>query len=218
LALVLAPQTINFTADGVVNAATFTSGISPGGIMSIFGVGLAGPAGASATTIDFDGIPGVVISATAFQINAVIPATVTPGTHVLSVVSAYGTAQQTVNVAAVAPAIFLIGSPATGAVVNQNNTLNGPTNPLPRGQALIIYATGLGALIGQGQLSVTAAPVTVILNGQELTVTYAGSAPGSTGENQVNVVIPTNTPPSLEVPLTLKQGGQMSNTVMVALQ
>ena len=136
----------------------------------------------------------------------------------MHVASAFGSAQQTVTVSPVAPAIFLIGYPAVGAVVNQNNSLNGPASPLPRGQVLVIYATGLGAVTRQGQLSIAATPVTVMLNGQELPTSYAGLAPGSVGEYQVNVTIPANTPPGLSVPLALKQGGQVSNTVMVALQ
>ena len=103
-------------------------------------------------------------------------------------------------------------------VTNQNGTLNGPDNPLHRGQVLLVYATGLGAVVRQGQVSMTAAPVTVVLNGQELPVAFAGLAPGATGEYQVNVVIPASTPPGLGIPLTLKQGGRLSNTVTIALQ
>ena len=43
LALAVGPQDVSFTAGAVVNAATFTSGIAPGGIMAIFGTGLSAP-------------------------------------------------------------------------------------------------------------------------------------------------------------------------------
>ncbi|SPE30735.1 Ig domain protein, group 2 domain protein [Candidatus Sulfopaludibacter sp. SbA6] len=216
LALALAPQNVSFTANAVVNAATFTSGIAPGGIFSIFGAGLSGPG--TATSVDFDGTAATVLAASPFQINAVVPTGTAPGTHTLHVVSAFGSAQQTVTVSPVAPAIFLIGNPQVGAVENQDGTLNGSSNPLPRGQVLIVYATGLGAVTQQGQLSVTTTPVTVMLNGQALPTAFAGLAPGTTGEYQVNVTIPANTPPGLAVPLALQQGGQSSNTVLVALQ
>ena len=49
------PKTASFTAAGVVNAATFTPGIAPGGLMSIFGTGLSGAG--KATTVDMDGTP-----------------------------------------------------------------------------------------------------------------------------------------------------------------
>jgi uncharacterized protein (TIGR03437 family) len=216
LALVVGPQDASFTAGAVVNAATFTSGIAPGGIMAIFGAGLSGPG--SATTVDMDGAVATVLWASPFQINAQVPPGIAPGVHTLSVRSVYGVAQQSVSVSAVAPAIFLMGSPSAGAVLNQDYSLNGPANPLPRGQVLVVYATGLGAVTKQGQLSVTAAPVTAVVNGQELPVQFAGLAPGYVGLYQVNVPIPAATPPGLGVSLTLKQGGQLSNTVAVALQ
>jgi uncharacterized protein (TIGR03437 family) len=220
LALVVGPQDASFTAGAVVNAATFTSGIAPGGIMAIFGAGLSGPGAPSgpATTVDMDGAVATVLWASPFQINAQVPPGIAPGVHTLSVRSVYGVAQQSVSVSAVAPAIFLMGSPSAGAVLNQDYSLNGPANPLPRGQVLVVYATGLGAVTKQGQLSVTAAPVTAVVNGQELPVQFAGLAPGYVGLYQVNVPIPAATPPGLGVSLTLKQGGQLSNTVAVALQ
>ena len=216
LSLTLVPQTVGFTANAVVNAATFTSGIAPGGIFSIFGTGLSGPG--AATTVDFDGTPATLLAATPFQINAVVPPATAPGAHTLRVVSPFGSAQQTVTVSPVAPAIFLVGNPPVGAVENQDGSLNGSSNPLPRGQVLVIYATGLGAVARQGQLSVATTPVTVVLNGQSLPTAYAGLAPGATGEYQVNVAIPANTPPGSAIPLALQQGGQLSNTVLVAVQ
>jgi uncharacterized protein (TIGR03437 family) len=138
--------------------------------------------------------------------------------HTLHVSNVYGAAQQSESVSAVAPAIFLMGNSSTGAVLNQDFSMNGPANPLPRGQVLVVYATGLGAVMKQGQLSVTAATVTALVNGQELPVQFSGLAPGYVGLYQVNVPIPAATAPGLGVSLTLKEGGQMSNTVAVALE
>jgi uncharacterized protein (TIGR03437 family) len=216
LALAVTPQDVSFTAGAVVNAATFTSGIAPGGIMAIFGTGLSGPGGA--TAVDMDGTMATVLWASAFQINAQVPAGMAPGVHTLRVSSVYGVAQQTVSVAAIAPAIFAMGNSGMGAVLNQDFSMNGPANPLPRGQALVVYATGLGAVTRQGQLSVTTATVTAVVNGQELPVEFAGLAPGYAGLYQVNVPIPGATAPGLGVSLTLKEGGQLSNTVSVALE
>jgi uncharacterized protein (TIGR03437 family) len=216
LNLTLAPISASFNAAGVVNAATFTPGISPGGLFSIFGSGLSGSG--SATTVDFDGVAAAILVASPFQINAQVPASVTPGTHVLRVKSAYGTAQQTVSVAAVSPGIFLVGSPPAPAVENQNGSLNAANNPLTRGQALIIYATGLGAVNKQGQFSVTASTVTAVLNGVEMPVSFAGLAPGYTGLYQVNLIVPVAASPGLGISLTLKEAGQLSNTVAVSLQ
>ena len=141
-----------------------------------------------------------------------------PVVHTIRVQSVYGSAQQAVTVSAVAPGIFLIGNPPVGAITNQNFSLVGPSNPLVRGQSLVIFATGLGAVTQSGQLFKTSAPVTVLLNGTELTTSYAGLAPGFIGLYQVNVTVPASTPPGSSIPLTLKVGGQQSNSVVVALQ
>jgi uncharacterized protein (TIGR03437 family) len=216
LNLALTPQDVSFTSAGVVNAATFTPGLSPGSIFSIFGAGLA-DAGTN-TAVDIDGTAASVLLASPFQINAVMPASVTPGTHTLTVRSAFGTAQQQVTVSAVSPGVFLVGNPPVGAITNASYALVGPSNPLPRGQSLIIFATGLGAVTQRGSLSTTNAVVTVVLNGTEFPVQFAGLAPGFAGLYQVNVTVPASTPPGMGIPLTLKVGGQLSNAVSMALQ
>jgi uncharacterized protein (TIGR03437 family) len=214
LNVVLTPQATGFAADAVVNGATFTPGIAPGGVVSIFGTGLA--AGSTTTAVDFDGQAATVLLASPFQVNAVVPAGLSPGNHVLTVRSAYGTARQAVMVSAVSPAIFLVGSAA--AVVNPDNALNGPAAPVARGQYLVIYATGLGDVAGQGNVLTTTTQVTVVLNGTELPILYSGPAPGYPGLYQVNVVIPLGTPPNLGSSLTLKEAEQLSNVVSVAIQ
>jgi uncharacterized protein (TIGR03437 family) len=83
---------------------------------------------------------------------------------------------------------------------------------------MVIFATGLGAVTQSGQLSRTNATTTVVLNGVELPVSFAGLAPGFIGLYQVNLTIPAGTPPGLAIPLTLKVGGQGSNSVLVAVQ
>jgi len=214
LNLTVAPQAASFADDGIVNGATFSPGIAPGGVVTIFGTGLAGPA--TATTLDFDGTPATVLLASPFQVNAVVPPGISPGNHTVHVVSAFGAAQQTVAVAAAAPAIFQIGR--LGAITNQDGALNSPSNPLPRGQALVIYCTGLGVTASQGQLQSVVTPVSVVLNGQTLKPSFAGQTPGFPGLYQVNVVVPANTPPGLGGTLALQQGGITSNVVNVAVQ
>jgi uncharacterized protein (TIGR03437 family) len=216
LNLALLPQSLNFAAATVVNAATFAGGIAPGGAVAIFGSGLAGPG--ATTTVDLDGVSALVRFQTPFQVNAILPDGITPGNHALHIRSAFGSGQQTVTVSAVAPAIFELGSPANGAVTNQDNTLNTPSNPLVRGQTLVIYCTGLGATVQQGPYLVAVSPVTVLLNGQELSPAFAGLTPGSPGLYQVNLIVPATVPPNLSKTLALKQGGQLSNVVNVAIQ
>jgi uncharacterized protein (TIGR03437 family) len=216
LNLALTPQSLSFSPSAVVNAATFSGGIAPGGAVSIFGSGLSGPG--VATVVDLDGEPATVLLETPFQVNAVLPDGISPGTHTLRIQSAFGSNRQTVTVSAVAPAIFQIGNPPVGAVTNQDNTLNTPSNPLARGQTLVIYCTGLGATVKQGALLAAASPVTVALNGREISPYFAGQTPGAPGLYQVNLIIPATIPPDLSLNVALKQGGQMSNVVNVAVQ
>jgi uncharacterized protein (TIGR03437 family) len=217
LNVVLAPQATGFTADAVVNGATFAPGIAPGGVFSIFGSGLAGAG--SATTVTVDGVAATVLLASPFQVNAVVPASVGPGMRTVEVRSSYGAASQSVMVSDVAPGIFLIASPDTGAVVNYDDgTLNGPTAPLTRGKTLVIYGTGLGSVVDQNGYSETTTPVVVVLNGVGIPAGFAGLTPGYSGLYQVNVTIPGGTPPGLGISLALGQGGKLSNTVKVAIQ
>jgi uncharacterized protein (TIGR03437 family) len=216
LNLTVAPQSASFTADAVVNAATFAPGLAPGGIFSVFGSGLAVPG--ATTAVEFDGKAAAVLLSSPFQVNAIVPADVTPGTHLLRLRSAFGTVEQTVAVDGVAPGIFMMGPGQLGAVLNPDNSLNTASSPVARGQYLSVYATGLGAVRGQGAQSATIAPVTVVLGGEELTPLYAGLAPGFPGLYQVNVVIPAATAPGLGVALYLKQGSQASNAVAVNIR
>ncbi len=214
--LVIGPMQPALAANGVLNAATYTNRIAPGGLISIFGSGLAGP-GVS-TVVEIGGKEARVLLATPFQINAEAPADLAPGRYTLRVRCGAGQTEQAVEIVAVAPAIFAVG-PNRGAVINyQDGTLNTPTTPLRRGQVMLIYATGLGAVTKQGQLSVAAEPVTALLNGQVLQPQYAGLAPGFIGLYQINVSVAATAAPGTDLPLKLRQGQAESNSVPVSIQ
>jgi hypothetical protein len=53
-----------------------------------------------------------------------------------------------------APGIFLKGITPLGTITRKNFNLAGPT----RGQSLVIFATGMGAVTQSGRLSPTSAP------------------------------------------------------------
>jgi uncharacterized protein (TIGR03437 family) len=215
LNLEVGPESAAIGASGVVNAASFTPGIAPGGLVAIFGNGLYGAA--AATTVTFDGIEAAVLAATPFQVNAQIPATITAGAHTMVVSSAYGSAQAPVVVSSVAPAIFLLNE-TQGAIENQDGSINSVANPLPRGQTLVAYVTGLGITTARGTLAPAVTPVTALVNGVAISPAYAGLAPGFIGLYQVNILIPANTPPGANISLVLQQGNAESNTVSVAIQ
>jgi uncharacterized protein (TIGR03437 family) len=198
-------------AGSVLNAASYTNQIAPGGLISIFGAGLAG---SGATAVQVNGQSARVIAATPFQVNAQIPAGAVAGSAQLTVTSSNGTAQQQTAIASVAPAIFSI-SASQAAITNSDNSLNGPANPANRGGVVVIYATGFGATAASGAATT---PVSVVIGGATFSAAYAGVSPGTPGLYQVNVALPATMPPGLALPLYLKQGGAMSNTVTVAVE
>ena len=96
--------------------------------------------------------------------------------------------------------------------------MNSQANPAKRGDTIVIYGTGMGAVAPSGVLSGTVALVSATLSGNYLPVAFAGLAPGFVGLYQVNVTIPSSTAPGLAQSLILSQNGQSSNTVILALQ
>jgi uncharacterized protein (TIGR03437 family) len=213
--LVVAPQQTAIATRGIVNAATFSAGIAPGSLIAIFGTGLS-RAGA-ASSVQIGGRPALVVSGTPFQLNAVVPTDVPPGTHMLRIETPYGPAEEPVDIQQVAPAFFSI-SAGRPALVNQDGTLNSPATPARRGTVLVMYLTGLGVFQTNSGFPVTQVPVSASIFGQEMPVFYAGAAPGFPGLYQVNVGIPASTPIGAAVPLLLSQAGLEIQPVEVAIQ
>jgi uncharacterized protein (TIGR03437 family) len=211
----LTPVAASIFTGGVVNAASFTPAIAPGEFISIFGTGLI-QAGSN-TNVQINGQNAPVVAASAFQVNAQIPSGVSAGTATLAVMAGGNTAQQTITLNAVAPAIFST-SVGQAAITNQDNTLNMPSNPASRSKVIVIYATGLGAVTTAGGLSRANATVSVVIGGIEIPAAFAGLTPGFVGLYQVNVVLPVTLPPGLGLPLYLKQAGAVSNALSVAVQ
>ena len=205
------PASLTFAAAGVVNAASFTPALSPGALFTVFGSGLSAP------SVEIGGMPATVIAASPFQVSGQIPAQLAPGTYSIKLSSQAGTMEQSISLQSVSPAIFTIAGKAA-AILNQDRTLNTPDNPAKRGQVIVIFGTGLGAVVDQGNLKVAQTPVTVALQGLPLTPSFAGLAPGYIGLYQINVTIPVGTPPGSNLSLALRQGNATSNPVEVAVQ
>ena len=223
--LVLAPQDINFSSRSVVNAATFTADMAPGGLIAIFGDGLSKPG--TTTKVEVGDQPASVTAAFPFQINAQIPLGVAPGTQVLRVTSPFGVSEQTIEIQSLAPAVFRLdplplGLDKTavnkGATINQDAKLNLPSNPARRGTVVVVFGTGFGAVKSDAAPVSTLTPVTASLGGQDIPVSFAGLTPGFIGLYQVNVPIPVNTPPGLDLPIYFRIGGVVSSPVEIAIQ
>jgi uncharacterized protein (TIGR03437 family) len=124
---------------------------------------------------------------------------------------------QQIEIRELAPALFKLDA-QRGAIVNQNGVINSPTTPAPRGQVVLVFGTGFGEVVRQGNLSVTAKAVIAKINGVDVPVAFAGLAPGFIGLYQLNLQIPANMPPGLDVTLSVQQGGVASNPVTISVQ
>jgi len=219
-AFAVAAPSIVFSTAGVVNAATFRQAVSPGEIISIFGSGLFGPG--AATSVSIGGLPAPVLCSSAFQVNTQIPLALAPGPYMITVRSSFGSFDQPIVLIEVDPGIFLLGTnqdgTTVGAIVNQSGAVNRPVAPAKRGETIVLYGTGFGAVTENGGLPRTVMPVTAVLAGTDLPVAYAGLTPGFVGLYQINVPLPASIPPGLSVPFFLRQGAAESNTVRLAIQ
>lgn len=203
----------------VVNAANlYPSPIAPGELVTLFGTDLGPPTAVNAqpdasgrirtnlagVQVLFDGVPAPVLNAQSYQVEAVVPFSVVPGTVQVEV-SYNGTssADTAVTVAQAAPAIFTVVPPSPrggqAAALNQDGTLNSPENPAAVGSVLTLFATGAGLMqppASDGQLAGSAGatpalPVFAAVGSTSAPVLYAGPAPGLVaGVFQVNIQVP----------------------------
>ncbi len=237
----------------VVNAASFIGGpVSPGELVTIFGSGI-GPATAAyaitdpstgklATTIGgvqvlFNGTPAPMIYASSTQVSAVVPyeMALIPNPAVWIEYAGENSNAYPLTLAATAPGLFAQNSAGSGpgAILNQDNSLNGPSHPAAKGSIVQVFMTGEGQTSPQGVTGaittvtlpppqVTPAPVRPIqvwIGGQPALYTYAGEAPGMVaGVMQLNVQIPANAP-SGPLSIQVSIGGNMSQSgITVSVQ
>jgi uncharacterized protein (TIGR03437 family) len=209
----------------VVNAASFIGGtVSPGEMVTIFGTGI-GPATAAYATTDpatgklattiggvqvlFNGTPAPMIYASGTQVSAVVPyeMALIPSPSVWIAYAGETSNAYRLSLAASAPGLFAQNSSGSGlgAILNQDNSLNGPGNPAAKGSIVQMFMTGEGQTSPLGVTGaitsvtspppqVTPAPLlapVVDIDGRTALSTYAGEAPGmAAGVMQINVRIP----------------------------
>ncbi len=217
----VAPQT------SVVNAASYLpeAGISPGGIVAIFGINLApGSQTAEATplpramfdtTVLFNGAAAPLFFASGQQINAQVPFEVAPGAARLEIRRGPAmTVVQQLTIGEVSPGIFTVNGQGTGA------TFIEPARP---GEFVSIFCTGLGRLeqpldsgsAASGAIWTVSRPE-VTIAGLPAPVSYTGVAPFYVGLYQVNVQVPA-APPGAQ-PLRMTVNGVASNTVTMVIR
>ncbi|MCX6614743.1 MAG: hypothetical protein NTZ98_01440 [Acidobacteria bacterium] len=226
----------SFTAQGVVNGATFRSPVALGSIISIFGTGLAdqGVAGQVPLPTTLGGVCVMVnevavplFYTSATQINAQLPPELAVGRTVFSIQS-LGTGRSSggvaVTTAAAAPGIFSVdvGGRTQAALFHAGDfSPVTPANPGLRDQDLILFVTGLGAVTprvaagsaaSSNPLSVTSQQVLVTIGGRPMTVTYSGLSPGFVGLYQINLRVPADRVSGDSLPVVVSAGTASSPT------
>ena len=161
-----------------------------------------------------NGKPAPVLYESSSQVNAIAPYEIAGKSAATVQIVVGGSASQVWSfpIVPAAPGIFILDATGAGqaAVLNQDNSVNGPAQPAARGSVIQIFATGIpvaGAVTG----SITPAPgpgstdpVSVAIGGTTASIQYAGPAPGEVaGVSQVNSVVPDNAPTGPAVPIVL---------------
>ncbi len=217
---------------GVVNAASLTpvgSPVAPGEYVSLFGVGLAPsqgqassfpiPTTLSGVTVSVTGANGTVLAPLNFvsggQINLLVPYELTGPTATFQVKAAGVTSNSvSVPLAATAPGIFTQNSSGGGygIFLHANFNLITGASPAARGETILCFLTGLGAVtppVADGAqapsktLSNATATMSVYFNGTSGVISYQGLAPGFAGLYQVNVTVPASITPGPSVPVAI---------------
>ncbi len=222
----------------VQNSASYVSGkVAPGEIAVVYGESF-GPAQLATmaiqndmvqttlggTRIYFDGVAAPVVYAANFgtysAVSCVVPWEVSGKATTRVQVEYQGVKGNSVTVPVVAavPAIYTMDQSGAGpgAILNQDYSLNGPTNAVERGGWVFIYGTGGGVTNPAGvtgsfsfypPLYSLAGAVSVTVGGKAVPAAdvAAFSAPSLiSGAMQVNVKIPADvTPGAAEVILTV---------------
>jgi uncharacterized protein (TIGR03437 family) len=174
----------------------------------------------------FELTPAPLFYVSSGQINVQIPFKVNPSkTQVVVSSGGIPSLPMPLAMSPFAPGIFTTGTGAPVILNNSTGRLVSPQEPAKRGDTLIIYATGLGAVaptVAAGspapldQLSLVTTPVTVVIGAVEATPQFSGLAPGFVGLYQINVAVPGGVSSGSQT-LRLSQGGVLSNAVQISI-
>jgi len=209
------------TQKGVVNAASFSTFIAPGSLVSIFGANFAhAPGQAQSTslpttlngvTVTFNGLSAPISYVSSGQVNAEVPWEVRPGNvNVVVTLGGVSSAPAVIQVYSTGQGIFRFAGSSQAVAVNLDGSLVAPEGTLPgidskpahAGDTIILYGTGFGLVTPQvaaGSNSTDVLRTTQItpqirIGGVPAQVTFSGLSPQFIGVNQLNVMVPIGAP------------------------
>ena len=182
------------------------------------------------TQVLVDGIPSPVLFSSATQVNAILPYSLTGQTSatVQLVYQGVPSTVLTMPIQPATPGIFASNASGQGggAILNQDLSVNSPTNPAAAGTIVAIYGGGGGQTnpLGADGLLIPLTtpfptpvlPATVTIGGQTAQVLYYGDAPGLVdGVLQINAMIPAGTASGPQpVQFTVGTAASQSNVVV----
>jgi len=220
-----------------VNGASFTPQISPGAWATLFtsadnslvatiADAVPFPAVLATRSIEINGSKLPLLYAGPGQVNAQIPYELPPGNYTAIFRSNNASAESfPIQILKAAPGFFLWGDNMAIAQTT-NGALITQTNPAHRGDFIVAYLTGGGALdnaasTGKGAtyppLYQTAVPYSATIAGQNATVAFLGLTPGFAGLWQANISVPNSIPTGLQ-PLEITVDGITSKTAYLFIQ
>ena len=218
----------------VVSAASYQPGVAvaPDSLASLFGLNLAGstawatldpngqlPTNLAGTSVEVNGEAASLLYVSSTQINFVVPGDVATGTANVLVRNTAASAPQsgTMLVQNTAPAVFSADGTGKGpgAILNAVTYAAAPFLTVTPENAgpdqrtrLAVFATGIRYAASVGASATDASG-----NTYNLTVEYAGPAPGYFGLDQVNIVLPPDLDGAGAGSLFLTADGSASNLV-----
>lgn len=222
----------------VVSAADGTENVATGGLVSLLGremspVNLATremplPTALGDSCLTVNGVPTPMMFVSPSQLNAQIPYNIDGNSTIVLRTPGGVSDNYNVQIRATAPTVFrnTVGNVSVASVVRKrNNELVTLSNPVRRGESLVVYLTGMGRTFPGIEAGVPgpndpALPAlskpTVTIGGREMGIRFAGLSPGQVGVYQIDAEVPGDTPVGTEIPLIISQdGGSTTVTLRV---
>ncbi len=175
-----------------------------------------------------NGVAAPLFYASPGQTGVQIPFETTGTSATVAVtIAGQATAPVTLPIGTVSPGIFTVTADGkgAGAITHADGSAVSAASPAKRGEVVIVYGTGLGAVspaVATGALpagvSTSTTSVTVTFGTITVTPDYAGLAGCCVGLNQINVKVPAGATVGNSIPLVLNTGGKTSNSVTIAVQ
>lgn len=215
----------------VVSAADGTENVATGGLVSLIGremspVNLATremplPTALGDSCLTVNGVPTPMMFVSPGQVNAQIPYTIDGNATIVLRTPGGVSDNYYVQVRSTAPTVFRSSLPGTGSIIatvvrKRNNELVTLSNPVHRGEGVVVYLTGMGRTfpaIEAGIPGPNDPPLTVLvepkvtIGGRDMGIRFAGLSPGQVGVYQIDADVPGDTPLGLEIPLVISQSG-----------